>query len=477
MSIGQFPPGAFLYFVYGLTFIFLGLAIAVKDMSESRLKLAGSLPYLAVFGFSHGIHEWCETYLLLAHGGSSAELFSVHYLRLLTLIVSFLFLNLFAISLLRTQPQIRWQWLKGLIPLLFLFLAGYYWVARDDELLINIETFSRLALGTLGAGLTGYALFVHAKGVAVFNRSVALNLRCAGAAFGCYAVLTGLIPSYFKFPVVWIPVDVPVEILRSIAAVMITFFMVRGLNIFNLETRRELEQQLRRLGQTEKLAALGKLAAGIAHEINNPLANASLNIQTLRARVENSGAEPILLRKLQAAENNIDRASAIAKDLLHLARKAPVSQGQQGFALVDLNKILEKAVSCLSYRLKGIVIQQELSPLAPVQGEAGKLQQVFVNILTNAIEAMETGGEIKLKSWMELPWVKVELSDTGYGIPEELLLQVCDPFFTTKEVGEGTGLGLAISHGIIEQHNGSIEINSVVGKGTTISIKIPAGTR
>jgi two-component system, NtrC family, sensor kinase len=474
MLLNQFPPGVFLYFVYGLTFIFLGFAIAIKDMSESRLKLAGSLPYLALFGFSHGINEWFEAYLLLTHGGHPAELVPLHLLRLLTLVLSYLFLNLFAISLLRAQPGIRWQWIRVVIPLLVLSGFGFFWFSRgelDLQLFRNVKIYSRSTIGILGAGLTAYALFIHAGSMAALNQSVAMNLRRAGTAFGGYAVLTGLVPSHLELPLVMIPV----EVVRSAAAITITFFMVKALNVFNVETRRKLELHIRNLAQAEKLAALGKLAAGIAHEINNPLANASLNIQILRARVTTGAADPFTLQKLLAAERSIDRASGIAKDLLHLSRKSPPSQAKIEFASVDPNEILKKAVSCLSYRLKHIVIHQKLLPVPPVQGETDKLHQVFVNIMNNAIEAMPEGGEITLRSFAEGPWVKIEVSDTGGGIQPDFHPLVFEPFFTTKEVGEGTGLGLAICHGIIEQHNGRIEIKSEVGRGTTVTVKLAAG--
>jgi two-component system, NtrC family, sensor kinase len=471
MPFNQFPPGVFLYFVYGLTFIFLGIAIAVTDMSESRLKLAGSLPYLAIFGFSHGLNEWYEAYLLLTHGGPPAQLLPLHLARLLTLIGSFLFLNLFAISLLKSRSGIRWQWVRVLIPLLVLSGLAYFWYSRehlDLNFLRNIKIYSRLTIGVLGAGLTAYALFIHAQDLASLNRSVSRNLRWSGLAFGYYAVLAGMIPSHLELPLI----KIPVEVLRSSAAVAITIFMVRALNIFNVETRRKLEMHIRHLAQAEKLAALGKLAAGVAHEINNPLTNASLIIQTTREKLEKSGADPVVLRKLDAAEKNIDRASSIAKDLLHLSPKS-LPQNKVEFSSIDVNEILIKALGSLSYRLPHMAVHQNLTPVPLVKGVPDKLQQVFINLLNNAVEAMSEGGEVGVKSSVHGPWVIVEISDMGRGIPPEHIPLVFEPFFTTKEVGEGTGLGLAICHGIIDQHNGVIEINSKVGRGTFIKIKLP----
>jgi len=298
MSYELYAPSVLLYFAYGLAFVFLGLAIAVKDMSASELRLADSLPSLAIFGFSHGLHEWLVCFQLL-HAGMPIPL-PVHYLTFLTLVVSFLFLNHFGISLLRSQPKIRWQWLRVFIPFLLLIVAMYIWLIEahlDLQALRRADLLTRRTIALLGAGLAAFALLRHAAILRAMNREVARNLRLAGAGFGAYAVFAGLMPSHYSLPVL----GVPVELLRSGSAMWITFFMVKALNIFHVETRKKLELHLRSLSQSEKLAALGKLAAGIAHEINNPLTNISLNVEMLRKAGPGLGHCQRTARLFQAA--------------------------------------------------------------------------------------------------------------------------------------------------------------------------------
>jgi signal transduction histidine kinase len=467
MPTSQLPTGVLLYFFYGLAFIFLGLAIAVKDMSESKLRLADSLPSLAIFGFSHGLHEWLECYLRLGYGNASL-LLPIHYLKLLTLVVSFLFLNHFAISLMRSQPKIRWQWLRVLIPLLLVFLGTYLvlsWENLDLQTIKQADIFARLTIGNLGGILAAFALIRHGRVVGVLSRSVALHLRWAGIGFALYAFLAGVIPSQARIPVL----GVPVEIFRSLTAALITYFLVKAMNVFNVETRKNLEQQILHLAQAEKLAAVGKLAAGIAHEINNPLTNVSLNVELLKNELRGGAtSEAGLEKRFAVIERNIGRASRIAQELLHFSRQkedAPVP--------VDLNELIKGTLVLLGKRRQQYEITTELQPLPPVRANSVKVEEVLLNLLLNAMEASEPGRTIELRSRRRGDEVVVEVIDHGCGIAPEILPRVLEPFFTTKEVGQGTGLGLSICHSIMEMHGGTIELTETAGGGTTASLIFP----
>ena len=464
MADGQALPLVLLYFCYGLAFLFLGLAIAVKDMSESRLRLADSLPSLAIFGFSHGLYEWLVAYRLL-HENLPVPL-ALHYLAFFSLVPSYLFLNHFGICLLRSQPRIRWQWLRGLIPLLLLLLGIYLWLSQahlDPLALRRTGALARLTIGVLGSVLASFALFRHAGTMRNLNRPVVLNLRRAAICFAAYAVVGGVLPSHFVL------LGLPVEVLRILAAVGITYYMVRALNVFNIETRKALEQQIRRLAQTEKLAALGKLAAGIAHEINNPLTNVSLQVELLRQELRQPPAPTGTTRRLDVIERNLARASHIAAELLDFARPR-----EADLRPTDLNALIEGSLTLLGTRRREFAITSALHPLPPVLADPCKIEEVLLNVLINAMEASAPRGAIELRSRALEAAVRVEIIDHGSGIAPSDLSRVMEPFYTTKEVGAGTGLGLSICHSIMEIHGGTIELAETAGGGTTVSLTFPA---
>jgi signal transduction histidine kinase len=217
---------------------------------------------------------------------------------------------------------------------------------------------------------------------------------------------------------------------------------------------------------------MGQLAAGIAHEINNPLTNASLSVQMIRSKLENSGIDADMSKKLASIENNVDRAATIAKELLQFSR-----QSETDFILLNIHEVIKRTLTLLRYRFKGIAIRQDLQDVPEITGDPIKLEQVFINVLTNAVEAMNGVGDINISTAYDKGYIKIEISDTGGGISAEHLTKIFDPFFTTKEVGKGTGLGLSICYGIMNQHNGIIELLSSEGKGTTVIIKLPAAKK
>ena len=235
-----------------------------------------------------------------------------------------------------------------------------------------------------------------------------------------------------------------------------------------------LRDKQKQLVHSEKLAALGTLAAGIAHEVNNPLGVASMYAQMSQKDAGNESSR--LQKRLETVVSEIDRAGRILKNLLEFAR-----QTEPNINDIDLNALIEKSFSIIEHqaKLQEIEVIKDLQSTLPlVPADSDKLQQVFVNMAINALQAMPDGGKLAF-STRNLPddkSVKVRISDTGLGIPEEHIMKLFDPFFTTKETGKGTGLGLSVSHGIIEQHGGSIHVESSVGKGTTFTILLPVET-
>lgn len=467
------PQLCLLYFFYGLAFVFLGISIAVKDMKGSELKLAGSLWLLAGFGFSHGAHEWLELYLILqGQYISTNEILLVRLATMLVVVLSFLFLLQFGLTLVRSINNRR-KWLNWITPALTLFWVIYLWISygfsMDIQFFERADILSRSTFGISGGLITAYGLVTYSRELKNLSLSISKNLLYAGVAFAFYSIFAGVVPSFSVLP--YFPVRI--EMLRAMSAVLIACFIIKALNISDLETRKKLEQQLKNLAQTDKMASLGRFAAGIAHEINNPLTNASLNAQTLRTKLEGCCGSDDILKKVDAIGRNVDKASIIARELLQFSRNTETEMKP-----VNINAIIQGAITLLQYKFKDITVHRTLSDMSYVMGDPVKLEQVFVNILDNSIQAMPEGtGDIRIESSHNEGWVKVKIADSGMGISAENIPKAFDPFFSTKDIGVGTGLGLSICYGIVSQHNGSIDIESTEGEGTMVTIILPAADK
>jgi PAS domain S-box-containing protein len=233
-------------------------------------------------------------------------------------------------------------------------------------------------------------------------------------------------------------------------------------------TRRvELEEQLQ---ISEKMASIGLLAAGVAHEVNTPLTGISSFTQML---LESSDPKDPRTQLLEKIERQTFRAAKIVNGLLNLSRPAAAG-GEMG--PVDLNAVINDVLSLLEHQLSlhHIKVRRELhaGPVI-VQGFEHKLQQVFLNLFLNAKDAMPKGGWLSVSTSLKHGTPVVEVADTGAGIPSEYLARIYDPFFTTKSMGQGTGLGLSITYGIVREHHGSIDCESVVGQGTRFILELP----
>jgi len=221
--------------------------------------------------------------------------------------------------------------------------------------------------------------------------------------------------------------------------------------------------------QTEKLSALGRMAAGIAHEINNPLAGILLFSTNMLKKTPPEGP---IREGLDVIVQESQRCKSIIQDLLEFSRdKDPTKMPAK------INDIIEKALNILNneFRLNHIAVETDLSDNLPaIPMDAHLMQQVLVNLLLNAIEAVEEKGMVTIRSVMtpDRQYQKVEIEDTGRGIPKAHAGKIFDPFFSTKK--SGTGLGLAVSYGIVQKHNGQIDMSSEPGKGTRFTIAIPA---
>jgi len=230
--------------------------------------------------------------------------------------------------------------------------------------------------------------------------------------------------------------------------------------------REELE---RRLVQADKLSSIGLLAAGVAHEVNTPLAVISTYAQMLAKQVSGDDQKAKLLDKIA---KQTFRASEIVNSLLNFSRTSPTD-----FTEVDLNRIIRETASLVEHQFQSAGVSTDLAlaeNLPLIRGNSGKLQQVFLNLFINAKDAMPQGGVLTVRSHAAAGCAVLEISDTGQGIPPEHLARIYDPFFTTKGPKKGTGLGLSISYGIVHEHDGIIEVDSTVGGGTRFRLEFPA---
>ncbi|UCG32013.1 MAG: hypothetical protein JSU68_10150 [Phycisphaerales bacterium] len=238
--------------------------------------------------------------------------------------------------------------------------------------------------------------------------------------------------------------------------------------MFLLETKaRQVGRMQNEMLEKEKMVAIGQIAAGIAHEVGNPLSSISSIVQMLKRK----GSNGPMREQLNLIETHIQRISGTVRQLVHLARPRPAR-----WERLDVGKTLEEAIDLISFdrRAKNVDIDVQLpKSLPPTYGLHSELQQVFINLALNALDAMPEGGKLAVRAKRREANILVSFRDTGCGISEEVGRRMFEPFFTTKEPGQGTGLGLAVSYGIIQKHGGTIDYNSAPEAGTTFTIRLP----
>ncbi len=271
------------------------------------------------------------------------------------------------------------------------------------------------------------------------------------------------------------------------------------------ETLAKLQEAQQQLIQSEKMAAMGQMVAGVAHEINNsvnfisgalPSVKRLLGdlkellagyegleqlpngeergrniaaIHALKNEIEFAGIFATFEQLLANIEEGTTRTTRIIKDLKIFTR-----QGAEKFKQADIHSIIDSSIPFIDSKLlKGVEIRKEFGDIEPATCLAGRISQVFLNIMQNAVQAMGGKGTLTIRTWQENGQVHVSFTDTGCGIEKDLINRIFDPFFTTKEVGKGSGLGLGISYDIIKQHSGRINVASVVGQGTVFEVVLP----
>jgi two-component system, NtrC family, sensor kinase len=248
---------------------------------------------------------------------------------------------------------------------------------------------------------------------------------------------------------------------------------LEGLEAENARLEKRLKASQAQLVQSGKMAAVGQLAAGVAHEVNNPLQIILSRVQLLMIRHQEKDG---LVKDLRLIESNVKRISRIIRSLLDFARH---NSGEEEYKEVDLAYLVNQTLNLMHHLLEKGKVEAHLhvnSDLpSKIAGNTGEMEQVFLNLIINALQAMQDdGGSLEINLDHKDDQIIVTLQDTGEGIPEQNLPRIFDPFFTTREDSGGTGLGLSIIYGIVEKHSGRIEVDSEIGHGTTFTLKFPA---
>ncbi|HEV8584884.1 MAG TPA: PAS domain S-box protein [Methylomirabilota bacterium] len=235
--------------------------------------------------------------------------------------------------------------------------------------------------------------------------------------------------------------------------------------VTDITQRRAMERASR---QTERLTALGQLSAGFAHEVNNPVGVMTTRIELMLMDAEANTLPAEVVEDLRVLHRHAQRVATITNGLLSFARQSP-----QEHTLVDLNEIVDAVLVLVApqYERQGVRVRYEAAALPPVLGQANALQQVVLNLVTNAAQAMPDGGDVTITTSVGDRTVRLVVADTGAGIAPEHLSRIFEPFFTTKP--SGTGLGLSVTYGILNDHHATVEVDSTPGKGTRFVLTFP----
>ncbi|ABZ78231.1 histidine kinase [Shewanella halifaxensis HAW-EB4] len=449
-----------IYLFYGLVFFSMGCVVVFRNFRYSQLKVAPTLWALAVFGFSHAFHEWSELYVLIFTDHITPQYrLLTQWLCLAKLFLSYAALMVFAWQILTITNKRLAHIGHGVIITLLLCYA--YLVIPDlHHLAVNqtgfeeASQFTRILIGFGSAMLAGVGMVVYGNSLRQEEHSYGLYFALSGVGLMVYGVLSGLVPTEYHYSV---------PIYRTLAGGVILVALFKALKVFDLEKEQKTAAKLKRAIEADKYKAIGQLAMGVAHEINNPLASSTLALDLWeRKHPQLSDSEANYLSRVRLG---IERASSISKELLSYARPA---SGKRCF--VALREVLDSGVKLLSHRTKQYNIQLDCSENIVLYAERIKLEELFINLLCNAIDASPTNSSIIVSATQDEHKVSVSIEDSGCGMSQVELSRATELFYSTKAVGQGTGLGLAICEQIVTLHNGKMHITSSKEKGTRVEL-------
>lgn len=449
-----------IYLFYGLVFFAIGCVVVFRNFKYSQLAISPTLWALALFGFSHAFHEWSELYVILFSDEIGRQYqFVVDWLRLIKLSLSFAGLLIFAWLLFVIQGKLVGKLGKVAtllivlcysVCLLAFAMGGYLGADTFSE----VATYTRYLLGFGSATLAGIGIALYGRQLSQENHQYGRYFAATGLGLFVYGILAGLVPT---------EIHACVPVLRTLAAAFVLVTLIKALKIFDIEKEMATEAKLKRAIEADKYKAIGHLAMGVAHEINNPLASSTLALDLLQRKLPPQQAT--LQEYIDRTRMGIERASIISKELLAYARNDSANHNQ-----VYLSDVVASAQQLLSHKISRYRVVANCDPLLSMMGQRVKLEEMVINLLNNAMDASDYQGLIELNVGAGDNHIWLEVKDCGHGMDEATMQRATELFYSTKAIGEGTGLGLAICEQIAAAHNGTMSLFSAQGVGTRILI-------
>lgn len=450
-----------IFFIYGLAFFVMGISIFAQPLSvrrDSMFELSNIIWILAGFGVTHGLNEWLDMAGIVK--GYNSNIWNL--IRVLVLTLSFALFFEFGLRLVLLNLKKLKLLEKWVTFALTLFVIVLIFISSQER-----SIWPRYLLAFPGGVLTasGFLLYYRRNKALLEPLGFRRYFLTAVFSVGIYAILGGIItPKADFFPASLINnasflnlTGVPVQVFRAICAGFLAWSVWNILIVFDWELKA-------RLLNSEKLAAMGKFASIIGHEFRNQLGAMGISVYFLKTKLQ--GDDERIGKHLENLQRQLIETNRIIENILVFS-KTRIPELKD----VDLRAILLNSIAKFQPP-DGIKIDTQIDEDLPkIRGDELQLSQVFVNIIANAIQAMEDKGNLTVTAVRDKDFVEVLFTDTGPGVREEDEEKIFEPFFSTKV--HGTGLGLAICKEIVEAHGGDIEIESGPGEGTTVIIGLP----